>query len=84
MTDTITAPWSSEQVAALERFQTTSDMHPFTCGADRHSLSPRLVPSHSGWYCPDPACDYRQDWAHAFMADPTTWPRPAQCSPGDR
>ncbi|MFF3998584.1 hypothetical protein ACFYX8_35410 [Streptomyces cyaneofuscatus] len=76
MTDTITAPWSSEQVAALEQFQTSSGMHPFTCGGDRHSLPPSLVPSHSGWYCPDPACDYRQDWAHAFMTDPTTWPKP--------
>lgn len=56
MTDTITAPWSSEQVAALEQFQ-----------------PPSLVPSHSGWYCPDPSCDYRQDWAHAFMADPAAW-----------
>ncbi|MFI1525466.1 hypothetical protein [Streptomyces griseus] len=76
MTDTITAPWSSEQVAALAQFQTNSGMHPFTCGADRHTQSPNLVPSHSGWHCPDPACDYRQDWAHKFMADPTTWPRP--------
>ncbi|MFE7535235.1 hypothetical protein ACFU67_13295 [Streptomyces rhizosphaericola] len=76
MTDTITAPWSSEQVAALEQFQTASGMHPFTCGADQHSQPPRLVPSHSGWYCPDPACDYRQDWAHAFMADPVAWPKP--------
>ncbi|WP_329217380.1 hypothetical protein [Streptomyces microflavus] len=73
MTDTITAPWTSEQVAALEAFQTASGMRPFTCGADQHSLPPRLVPSHSGWYCPDPACDYRQDWAHAFMADPAAW-----------
>ncbi|MFE2973320.1 hypothetical protein [Streptomyces sp. NPDC059258] len=76
MTDTITAPWSSEQVAALEQFQTSSGMHPFTCGADRHTQPPSLVPSRSGWYCPDPACDYRQDWAHAFMADPAAWPRP--------
>lgn len=76
MTGTITAPWSSEQVAALEQFQTISGMHPFTCGVDRHSLPPRLVPSQSGWHCPDPACDYRQDWAHKFMAAPTTWPRP--------
>ena len=80
MTDTITAPWSSEQVAALEQFQTASGMHPFTCGADQHSLPPALVPSHSGWYCPDPACDYQQDWAHKFMTDPGAWPKPV----GDR
>ncbi|MFH9765138.1 hypothetical protein ACH4N4_30605 [Streptomyces microflavus] len=73
MTDTIIAPWTSEQVAALEAFQTASGMHPFTCGGDQHSLPLRLVPSHSGWYCPDPACGYRQDWAHAFMADPEAW-----------
>lgn len=76
MTDQIRAPWTSEQVAALEQFQTASGMHPFTCGAERHALAPRLVPSHSGWYCPDPDCDYRQDWAHAFMAQPDAWPRP--------
>ncbi|MFK4801702.1 hypothetical protein ACI3K5_23845 [Streptomyces sp. MPA0124] len=76
MTDQIRVPWTSEQVAVLEQFQTTSGMHPFTCGADQHTLAPRLVPSHSGWYCPDPDCDYRQDWAHAFMADPSAWPRP--------
>lgn len=75
MTDLIRAPWTSEQVAALEQFQTVSNMHPFTCGADHHTLAPRLIPSHSGWYCPDPDCDYQQDWAHAFMADPARWPR---------
>ncbi|MGC5534271.1 hypothetical protein [Streptomyces sp. SR-10] len=76
MSDTITAPWSSEQVAALEQFQTASGMHPFTCGADQHSLPLRLVPSRSGWHCPNPACGYRQDWAHAFMAEPAAWPKP--------
>lgn len=75
MTETIHAPWTSEQVACLEQFQIVGNMHPFTCGADRHALPPRLVPSHSGWYCPDPNCDYTQDWAHAFMLDPSTWPR---------
>jgi len=69
VTDLIHAPWTSEQVAALEQFQTASAMHPFTCGAERHTLAPRLVPSHSGWYCPDRDCDYRQDWAHAFMVE---------------
>lgn len=72
----IRAPWTSEQVAALEAFQLRSGMHPFTCGNDKHSMAPRLVPSHSGWYCPDPACDYRQDWAHAFMVNPDAWPKP--------
>ena len=67
---TIRAPWSSGQVAALNAFQECGGMHPFTCGNLHASgQSPVLEASSSGWFCPDPACDYRQDWAHAFMVD---------------
>ncbi|MFD9004449.1 hypothetical protein ACFV0T_26410 [Streptomyces sp. NPDC059582] len=75
MSNQIRAPWTPEQVAALEQFQIGGRMHPFTCGAARHALAPRLVPSREGWHCPDPDCDYTQDWAHEFMADPSAWPR---------
>jgi hypothetical protein len=47
-------------------------MHPFTCGSDEHTPgSPKLVAREDGWHCSDPyseGCDYRQNWAHAFMA----------------
>ncbi|MEU7066925.1 hypothetical protein [Streptomyces sp. NPDC046161] len=67
MTDHITAPWSPEQVDALNRFQQTGGMHPFTCGRD-HDTHRTLVATPAGWTCPGPGCGYTQNWAHAFMA----------------
>ncbi len=69
MLDLIHAPWSPVQVAALNRVQRSGRMHPFTCGAS-HPLHVTLIAETDGWHCPDEACDYRQNWAHAFMADP--------------
>jgi hypothetical protein len=72
----IRAPWTSEQVAALNRFQQLGRMHPFTCGTPEHLYdSPVLVAAEDGWHCPT-GCGYRQVWAHAFMADPSMWPKP--------
>lgn len=79
MTDMIRAPWTPEQVAALNEFQRRGGMHPFTCGGEHTPGSPILVAREDGWHCSDPygeGCDYRQDWANAFMADPSTWPKP--------
>ncbi len=75
MTETIRAPWTSEQVTALNLFQQQGGVHPFTCGAHVGS-SPVLDATHAGWICPDQDCAYTQDWAHAFMADPAAWPKP--------
>ena len=75
MTEKIRAPWTSEQVEALNRFQQRGGMHPFTCGLDRHGNAKVLIATEYGWRCPDDECDYTQDWAHAFMADPNAWPR---------
>ena len=70
-TDLIHAPWTAAQVTALNAFQHHGRMHPFTCGAEHASgQSPVLVATNGGWVCPDPQCVYRQDWAHAFMAEP--------------
>jgi hypothetical protein len=66
---TIRAPWTSEQVAALNRFQQYGGMHPFTCGGEHPFSNPTLVAQTDGWHCPARHCDYRQDWAHAFMVD---------------
>jgi hypothetical protein len=82
VTDQIRAPWTPEQVAALNRFQAESGMHPFTCGNDHATGALHLVAHEDGWHCWLPDCDYRQDWAHRFMADPNAWaPR---CSCGGR
>lgn len=71
MTDFTTAPWTEEQVAALNQFQNARWMHPFTCGKrEGHPLDPEgdygvLVATKDGWICRH--CDYTQDWAHDFM-----------------
>lgn len=66
----IEAPWTSEQVAALNRYQTLGVMHPFTCprrGQDEH-YSDNLVATENGWICQ--FCGYTQNWAHDFMLSP--------------
>ena len=68
MMDRIEAPFTPEQVASLNAFQLAGVMHPFTCGAeDCHGI--RLIAARDGWHCASQICDYRQGWAHAFMAD---------------
>lgn len=87
MTDEIYQPWTPEQVDALNAYQRSGAFHPFTCGRDRgnaaHSAyaeqhdedNGQLVATSEGWKCP--VCNYRQAWAHSFMADPTLLQRPA-------
>jgi hypothetical protein len=72
----ILAPWTPEQVRNLNAFQSGGGMHPFTCGKDHGAQAVALIARTDGWHCSAPPCDYRQDWAHAFMADPTAWPKP--------
>lgn len=74
----IFAPWTPEQVAALNAFQKRGQFHPFTCGnAYGHEYySPTLIALEDGWHCPAPFCGYRQNWAHEYMADPSRWPTP--------
>ena len=64
------APWTADQVDNLNRFQTEARMHPFTCG----QCCMELVARRIGWHCSDPDCDYTQQWAHPFMANPDAWP----------
>jgi len=65
----IRPPWTAEQVLALNRWQASNDVHPFTCGnknADvEHKNDGVLVATEHGWVCQD--CGYTQDWAHVFM-----------------
>lgn len=76
---TIKAPWSTEQVDALNKFQRNRLYHPFTCGsgnrgdyvhrkyAEKHNDRDNglLIATHQGWVCP--VCDYTQDWAHDWQ-----------------
>lgn len=72
----IQAPWTPEQVQALNQFQGRGQFHPFTCGNPQHlHEAPVLVAWHDGWHCPQ-ECGYRQSWAHEYMTDPERWPAP--------
>jgi hypothetical protein len=70
----IEAPWTAQQVLALNHWQHRGDVHPFTCG-NRDDHPPdngergRLLATENGWVCP--LCDYTQTWAFAEMA---VWP----------
>lgn len=66
----IKAPWTDEQVAALNRWQGYGFVHEFTCAAITHPEGANnvLVAERVGWFCP--ACDYTQGWAHDYMFKP--------------
>ena len=66
MSDQPKAPFTPEQVANLNAYQSRGDMHPFTCGKCRANLRA----TEAGWVCDAPGCDYTQDWAFAWMARP--------------
>jgi hypothetical protein len=80
--DTIRAPFTAEQVDALNEFQSRGGMHPFTCGNDHDGVHLVLIARADGWHCSEPPCAYRQVWAHAFMANPDAWPKPFWPAPG--
>jgi hypothetical protein len=62
----IIAPWSAEQVKALNEWQRRGNLHPFTCGTEQ--CGGVLTAGADGWTCPN-GCGYAQDWAHDFMAE---------------
>src|SRR5690606_12352281 len=68
----IKAPFTPEQVDALNDWQTSGAFHPFTCGTPMKHHHPDnnsvLIATENGWICT--SCDYIQDWAHDFMAQP--------------
>lgn len=69
----ITAPFTADQVDALNRWQRYGRVHPFTCGSGNRTDAAhqdgegKLVATLSGWHCP--YCTYTQNWAHAFMVE---------------
>lgn len=69
MTEFSYAPWNGDEVWSLNEFQRSGVFHPFTCpNRDAgHMPEGHLAATMAGWVCP--SCAYRQDWAHAWMAD---------------
>lgn len=74
MSGKITAPWTPEQVDALNAYQRLGYVHEFTCPHGENHQDRILVATASGWRCR--WCDYTQDWAHDFMADKAKHPKP--------
>lgn len=69
----IKAPWTIDQVHALNAYQRLGYVHEFTC-AESHDGRDRILRATSGgWKCP--TCDYTQDWAHEWMADKSRHPK---------
>jgi len=64
------APWTINQIVALNRWQECGYVHPFTCPRHDNSESEvRLVATEKGWRCSKFDCHYEQDWCHDFMLD---------------
>ena len=70
--DFIHAPFTQDQVDALNTYQGLGYVHGYTC----EKRSTPLVATLEGWRCEDKDCEYTQDWAHASHADKTQHPPP--------
>ncbi len=69
MSEIVKVPWTSEQVTALNLYQKSGLMHPYTCDGNRKDKKHLdgegvLAATESGWICP--YCSYTQDWASEF------------------
>lgn len=65
-------PWTHAQIAVLGAGQNNPagrPYFPYLCRGglhdEREEPGPLLIPHLSGWRCPDSACPYTQNWAHA-------------------
>lgn len=58
--------FTEDEVKSLNEYQKEGLTHPFTCG-NNHDGERVLVATTDGWICP--SCDYKQDWAHSWMAN---------------
>ena len=75
MSEKIYAPFTPEQVKALNEYQIGGWFHPFTCADCRDRLGVfeedgtlddrSLIATEAGWVCE--TCDYTQDWAWEGM-----------------
>lgn len=74
----VRAPFTDEQVIALQKWQDAGVIHPFTCcshdGCERSSREDHgvLIPTKEGWICP--CGKWKQDWCHDFMIKPVVDP----------
>ena len=69
MTTLVEAPWTVDQVASLNGYQTCGVMHPFTGSRGPNGEErPDLIATCAGWveYEGGPIV---QTWAHEFMAN---------------
>lgn len=67
MTMRIQAPFTDEEVSALNAYQKKGDEHPFTCKCGDHTL---LIATNDGWICKN--CAYTQKWAWEWMCNRVT------------
>lgn len=63
----VEAPWTTDQVASLNAYQTAGYVHPFTSGSG-DSLKVDLIATPAGWV-EDHDGPIVQTWAHDFMCD---------------
>lgn len=72
----IKAPFTKEQVKALNEWQQDGGVHPFTCSTPENAPECErangvgdgdLRATKHGWICP--CGKFTQDWAHDFMID---------------
>jgi hypothetical protein len=67
----IRAPFTPEQIEALNAWQRNGQVHPYTCGnaqcrAEHHHVDGSvLVATTTGWVCEH--CGYTQEWAHELL-----------------
>lgn len=59
----IDAPWTDDQVAALNDFQSSNVVHPFTSGGGK-----TLIATRDGWV-EEEGGPVVQTWAYSLMAD---------------
>ncbi|WP_327066805.1 hypothetical protein [Kitasatospora sp. NBC_01302] len=72
MADEIQAPWTPEQIRAINSYQTAAE-HPLICSRTRdihQGWHVVLIARRDGMRCSDPSCNYRQNWALGHMAAP--------------
>jgi hypothetical protein len=73
MMSKIVAPWTDDQVASLNGWQTCGYVHPFTGEPGPDGQRPDLIATPDGWVEFDGG-PVVQTWAHGFMAD-WSWKR---------
>jgi hypothetical protein len=59
----ITAPFTAQQIDALNTWQRWGATRPFTC--PKHQATFQALAE--GWRCPIGGCTHSQDWAYEFM-----------------